>query len=232
MATVLITGGNRGIGLEFVRQYLAGGDQVIATARSVSTCAKLQELGQGKNAGRLTILPLEVTDPQSRTDFLKRLGQQAIDLFINNAGIYGPKSMPLGEVDEQEWIKVLQVNTIAPLKLAELLRGNLSRGQRPVIAILSSKMGSMADNTSGGSYIYRSSKAAVNAVTKSLAVDLADDGISVVALHPGWVQTDMGGPNALIDVATSVSGMKNVLDALDPSLTGHFINYDGATIPW
>ncbi|MCG8673026.1 MAG: SDR family oxidoreductase [Pseudomonadales bacterium] len=229
MKNVVITGANRGLGLEFVRQYLAEGWQVIAGCRAPEKATELNGL---QEQGNLMVLPLDVSKQQSRENFCAMLGDQAVHLFINNAGIYGPSSTPLGQVDEDQWLEVFRVNTVAPVKLIELMRKNLVSAGAANVAILSSKMGSIDDNGSGGLYMYRSSKSAVNSVTKSLAIDLAAEQINVVSLHPGWVLTDMGGPNALIDVTTSVSGMRRVLENLNSSQSGSFIAYDGTIIPW
>jgi len=231
MATILITGTNRGIGLEFVHRYLARGDQVIATAREPAQAQALQELAAG-NSSLLRIMELDVADPDSQYRFVRALGEQAIDVFINNAGVYGPRAAGFGAVSEQEWLAVLRVNTIAPLLLTQQLIANIKRGAAGKLVYVTSKMGSIADNQSGGSYIYRSSKTALNQVVRSLAADLADQGLTAAVVHPGWVQTDMGGPNALIDTATSVTGMIAVIDALTPENSGRFFNYDGSEIPW
>ena len=136
------------------------------------------------------------------------------------------------EMSEAEWEKVFRTNVIAPIKMVEILRSNLVEAGSATVAILSSKMGSMSDNTSGGSYLYRSSKAALNAAGKSLAIDLAEEKIKVVLLHPGWVLTDMGGPNALIDATTSVQGMRRVIQGVTAQSSGEFVAYDGTVIPW
>ncbi len=229
MKTVIITGANRGIGLEFVRQYQQDGWNVIAGCRAPESATELNKLQEN---GHLMVLPVDVSNPVSRQNFCKMIGDKPVHLFINNAGIYGPKTALLGNIDEEEWLRVFTVNTIAPLKMVELLHQNLIAAEASTVAILSSKMGSIDDNGSGGVYIYRSSKAAVNAVAKSLALDLAGDQIKVVTLHPGWVQTEMGGPNALIDTPTSVGGMRRVIKQLTKEQSGSFISYDGTQIPW
>lgn len=229
MKTVVISGANRGIGLEFVKQYLEDEWRVIAGCRSPESAMELNKL---QEEGDLLVLPLDVASSNSRENFCRAIGDQPIHLYINNAGIYGPKSTVLGSVDEAEWEEVFKVNTIAPLKMVELLHQNLVAAQSSTIAMLSSKMGSIDDNGSGGVYIYRSSKAALNAVCKSLAIDLQDHQIKVVALHPGWVKTEMGGPNALIDTPTSVSGMRRVISGLTQEQSGSFISYDGTVVPW
>lgn len=230
MATIVVTGTNRGLGLEFVTQCLTRGDRVIATCRDVAGAAVLQRL-QADNEG-LEIHPLDVSSLESMQAFAGQLQGTPIDVFINNAGVYGPPNAKFGELDGQVWADVLQVNSIAPLLLTQLLMPSLKQGRDRKLLYLSSKMGSIADNGGGGSYIYRSSKAALNAAVKSLAIDLRGDGFLAAVLHPGWVLTDMGGPNALIDTATSVSGMLQVIDGLDAERSGSFLNYDGSLIPW
>lgn len=227
MPTVLITGANRGIGLEFARQYAATGWRVIATCRQPSLATELKAL-----PGEVEIFALDVGDFPVLGDLAKSLKRESVDLLLANAGVYGPRPSPFGAVDDGAWEAVLRLNTIAPLKLAEAFCDLVARSELRSMAFLSSKMGSIADNTSGGSYIYRSSKAALNVVVKSLAVDLAPRGISVAALHPGWVRTDMGGPSALIDAEVSVAGMRRVLADLTPETSGRFLNYDGCEIPW
>ena len=230
MKTVFITGASRGLGLEFSKQYLAAGNRVIATARNPEQSAGLQSLQQ-EYADNLKIYTLDVTSEQSRRAVSEAVGDRVIHVLINNAGYYGA-SNALGNLDEAEWAKVFHINCIAPIKMVELLRSNLVNAGSATVAMLSSKMGSMGDNTSGGSYIYRSSKAALNAASKSLSIDLASEQIKVVALHPGWVLTEMGGPNALIDTTTSVSGMRKVIDGLKSKQSGDFIAYDGTLLPW
>ncbi len=225
---VVITGANRGLGLEFVCQYLEAGWKVFACSRSPETAQELLKLKQ--EAGeQLETIPLDVTNPAHITNLKYTLMGHDIDLLINNAGIYGER-LPYGEVRADEWMKVLEVNTVAPLMVVQELSELLA--DKSKVILMSSKMGSVEDNSSGGSYIYRSSKAGLNAVGKSLAIDLAEHGISVVVCHPGWVQTDMGGSNASIDTKTSITGLREVIENLDLSRSGQFFNYDGAVIPW
>lgn len=232
MPTLVISGANRGLGLEFVSQYLNAGWDVYAGCRKPEQATELNKLSGQASKGTLYVMPLDVTDAQSRQRFCGAVGNQTVDLLINNAGTYGPKGTPLGDVDEAEWARVFATNTISPLKMTEALLPNLRAATAAKVVNISSKMGSMDDNGSGGLYMYRSSKAALNAVSKSMSIDLRNDGISVANLHPGWVLTDMGGPNALIDAQTSVAGMRQVIDSLTPEQSGQFIAYDGAAIPW
>jgi len=231
MKTVVVTGCGRGIGLEFVRQLLARGDRVFAGARRPEASSELMGLAKA-NHDRLTVLPLDVTSASHRANLAATLGGTSVDLLINNAGVYGPIPDRLGNTDEVAWLETFRVNTIAPRQIVETLLPHLRTGTHPCIALLSSKMGSMDDNGSGGAYIYRSSKAALNAVGVSMARDLADQGILTLILHPGWVLTDMGGPDAEIDVSESVAAMLKTLDAASDADNGRFIDVDGSTIPW
>lgn len=226
--TIVITGANRGLGLEFCKQYLAEGHRIYACCRSPESAGELLKLKQ-QAGDRLETVPLDVTNTSQFTNLKYTLGGQTIDLLINNAGTYGER-LPFGQVNEQEWLEVLRVNTIAPLMVVQELVDLMSKESK--IVLMTSKMGSIGDNTSGGSYIYRSSKAALNAVGKSLAHDLSDRGISVVLCHPGWVQTDMGGPNALINTETSIAGLRQVIEQLNQERSGQFFNYDGSSISW
>ena len=230
MATVLITGTNRGLGLEFVKHYLERSDTVIATCRASSSATELQALAA--NNENLSLKSLDVSDEQSMAGFAAELKDTAIDVFINNAGVYGPRDAGFGNVDSSEWEQVMHVNAIAPMLLTQLIIGSLRQGTDKKLVYVTSKMGSIDDNKGGGNYIYRSSKTALNSVAKSLSVDLSSEGFSVAVVHPGWVRTDMGGPNGLIDVKTSVAGMLAVIDGLSPDNAGEFFNYDGSLIPW
>jgi NAD(P)-dependent dehydrogenase (short-subunit alcohol dehydrogenase family) len=228
MHSVLITGANRGIGLSLVEHYLERGWQVHATYRSEAGSKSLLSL-QHPN---LVCHQFNVTHYHKLNQLADAL--PALDLLINNAGYYGPKGYGygFGHADVEEWRKVFEVNAIAPLKLVEALYSNLQQGQMKKIACLSSKVGSMTENTSGGGYLYRSSKAALNSVVKSLSNDLREQGYTVLALHPGWVKTEMGGPNALIETSISAQGLINVIEHADCDKSGQFINYDGSSIPW
>jgi NAD(P)-dependent dehydrogenase (short-subunit alcohol dehydrogenase family) len=230
MSTVLITGTNRGIGLEFVKQYLDRGHRVLATCRNPDDKGELADLAAANHS--VTLMALDVGSEESRASFAAALADTPVDIFINNAGVYGPRDASFGKVDPKEWEQVLFVNSIAPLLLTQEIIGNLREGGDKKLVYITSKMGSIDDNSGGGSYIYRSSKTALNSVVRSLSVDLRDEGFSVAVLHPGWVQTDMGGPNALIDTLTSVSGMIGVIDKLSQANTGQFFNYDGQPIAW
>ncbi|WP_017444873.1 SDR family oxidoreductase [Gayadomonas joobiniege] len=233
MKTIFISGANRGIGLEFTKQYLSEGAFVIACARNPLQATELQAL-LTKYPQKLQLISLDISDEMQIIGLKSLLKDTAIDIVICNAGYYGPKDerSQFASLDAVEWQKTLTINCIAQLKLLEILTNNLMLGKDKKIAVLSSKMGSLDDNTSGGSYIYRSSKAALNAACKSLSIDLKPDGIKVVILHPGWVQTDMGGPNALITTNQSVSGMKKIIQNLSLKNSGQFLSYDNQPINW
>ena len=229
--TTLITGANRGIGLEFVRQYADAGWRVLACCRNPAAAAELNELVKSAK-GRVSLHTLDVTDAGQRQDLHTALSNTPIDLFINNAGVRGQRNNTFGTTDEQHWLEVLRINTIAPLKLMEIFVDRVAASRRKIFANMSSRMGSIGDNTSGESYVYRSSKAALNAVAKSAANELRARGITVVMLHPGWVRTDMGGSQALIDVAESVNGLRSLLDNLTLADSGKFFHVNGSVIPW
>jgi len=227
MPTVLITGANRGLGLEFTRQYAADGWRVIATCRD-----PLKSQGLAPLQGNIEVHTLDVTDNAQIQALAKTLKKEPIDLLLNNAGIYGPRPAKLGGVDYAAWADAMRVNAMSPLKVSECFLDHIVAADMRKIVTVSSKMGSIGDNDAGGSYIYRSSKAALNAVMKCLSVDLKPRGISVAVMHPGWVRTDMGGPGGLIDADESVTGMRQVIAGLNLEKSGRFYNYDGAEIPW
>ena len=228
--TILITGANRGIGLKLSEQFAEDGWQVLACCRNPADAGELQALGERGLA--IEVHALDVTNYEQMAALADQLSNRPIDILLSNAGIYGSKGTGFGEIGAQEWRQVLEVNTIAPLMLVQAFVEQVAASQQKLVAVISSKVGSIADNTSGGSYIYRSSKTAVNQVVKCLSIDLADRDISVISLHPGWVQTEMGGPNAEISTDESVSGLKGILQSAGLAQSGHFIEYDGSSIPW
>ncbi|MGY9006114.1 MAG: SDR family oxidoreductase [Alphaproteobacteria bacterium] len=182
-------------------------------------------------SGDIAVHSLDVTDIDAIDRFAATLSGEAVDVLINNAGIMG-RNQSLDAIDYEWWEKVMAVNTLAPLAVAARFFPHLERGKDKRIAFLTSRMGSIADNTSGGFYAYRASKAALNAAVKSLSTELEPKGIIALLLHPGWVRTDMGGPNALLDVGASVTGLRGVITGAKMSESGHFMAYDGTEIPW
>jgi len=221
---VLLTGANRGIGLEFARQLAARGDRVVATCRNPAAASELAALD-------VQVEPLDVTDAMGIERIAALYADRALDLLINNAGV-GVGHRPLGELDYDEMGAFYRTNAVGPLRLTEHLLPALRRVEDRTVVSLTSRVGSIQDNTSGGSYAYRASKAALNAITKSLAIDLADEGFTCVVLHPGWVQTDMGGGNAPLPTEQSVAGMLKVVEGLAPADSGGFFDYTGESLPW
>ncbi|MFZ2161920.1 MAG: SDR family oxidoreductase [Sideroxyarcus sp.] len=232
MSTLLITGANRGIGLEFCNQYASAGWRVLACCRDPGRADALNKLA-ARHPGLIELHALDVTSHVRIGQLARMLADESIDLLINNAGVY-PESdkRGFGQTDYIEWMNAFNINTMAPLKMVETFINQIARSKLKLIVTITSQMGSIDDNSSGGSYLYRSSKAAANMVVKSLAVDLKEKGITAVAFNPGWVKTDMGGPNAMIPVEQSVSDMRKVIDGLTLADTGKFIGNDGIVIPW
>jgi len=232
----LITGANRGIGFEFARQLIEAGEQVIATARNPEGAEALQELAARHDG--LTIEPLELDDRASIAALADRLAGTPIDVLLNNGGLYGGSwdnashRQSLDSMEYDLWEQIMRVNVMAPFQLARVLRENLFAGQRKLIINMSSDLGSIANNGQGQSYAYRSSKAALNMVTKGLSVELADQGVTVVSLAPGWTQTDLGGAAAHWPVGESVSNQLKVIAGLGPQNTGSFVDLLGRPVPW
>ena len=225
--TVLITGANRGLGLEFVKQYALDNYEVIACTRKINKKDDLHRLQASfKN---ISIHTLDVENFLSIDQFAKTL-TKPIDILINNAGLYPNSSFD--HINYEAWLNAFKINTLAAFKMVKAFLPHLKKGELKKIVSLTSKMGSIEDNSGGGEYLYRSSKTALNMVMKSLSIDLKPHDMSLITLHPGWVRTDMGGPNGLIDVDESVTGMKRQIDKLSIKTTGQFIAYDGKKIPW
>ncbi len=218
MPKVLITGANRGIGLEFARQYSAGGWNVVATARE--SAPELDSLG-------VRVEQLDMRDLDKIAGFGERL--DSLDLLIANAGTYGPKTVTTAE-EARGWSETFTVNAIAPYLLARSVLPLVSRSAGKLIAI-STRMGSIEDNTSSGVISYRSSKTALNSAWRNLAIDNRGKVVCAV-LHPGWVQTRMGGRSAPLAVQDSVAGMRKVIEGLGAEQSGRFFGYDGSEIPW
>jgi NAD(P)-dependent dehydrogenase (short-subunit alcohol dehydrogenase family) len=229
MTTVLITGANRGLGLEFARQYANDGAKVIACCRKPADAKELQALA--KSNGSVERHALDVSDFGAVRALAKDLTKDSIDILINNAGVYGPKRQSADDMDFDGWAHTLTVNTMGPLAVAQAFRANLLRGSEKKLVSITSGMGSTEEN--GGGYLaYRASKAALNNVMKSLSIDWRGDGIIAVVFDPGWVRTDMGGKNAPLLPEESVSGMRKVIAHLKLSDSGNFLNRNGEERPW
>lgn len=240
MPTVLITGAGRGLGLEFVRQYGVEGWRVLACARTPTASAELQALVTG-SAGRISAHTLDVTDHASIETLAHELTGTPIDVLLNSAGTMGGGNFAtqglnfgrFGSSDYEDWLQVFRINVLAPMKMAESFVQHVTASEQKKLVTLTSIVGSMTKNTIGGMYAYRASKAAVNAIMRSMAVDLGKQhGIIATPLHPGWVRTDMGGPRADIDAVTSVSGMRAVIAGLTRERAGRYWMYNGDELPW
>jgi NAD(P)-dependent dehydrogenase (short-subunit alcohol dehydrogenase family) len=231
MPTILITGASRGLGLEFTRQYLAEGYAVIAACRNPGKAAALQQLERGSK-GALTLVELDVADSASVRRAASRVPNPTIDILVNCAGVIGAPGQSIGSLDYEDWTQVLQVNVVGPARVCEAFLDRVAKSDRRLIVTITSGMGSLADNTSGGFISYRTSKAAVNMLMRSAAVDLKSRRITCVVLNPGWVKTDMGGANAKLSPEESVGAMRRVIAKLDTKDSGRFYNYDGREYPW
>jgi len=222
--TVLITGANRGIGLEYARQFAGRGYTVIGTARDPAEAKELSAVAD-------RVEPLDVTDAASVAALAQRLDGVAIDILVNNAGVFDRRDVTVDKVDFATMEQTLAVNTLGPLRVTQALLPHLRAGKRRIIVNMSSQLGSSTDS-SGRWYAYRASKAALNQINKTLSVELAQEGFICVVLHPGWVRTDMGGAAATYSPQESVSGLIAVIEKLAPADNGRFYDFKGTRIPW
>jgi NAD(P)-dependent dehydrogenase (short-subunit alcohol dehydrogenase family) len=224
MTTILVTGANRGIGLEFVKQYAADGAEVIACCREPSKASDLKAI-KG-----VRVMALDVGDPASVAALKKDLGDTPIDIVINNAGVSSPKAKD-GSIDVDAWLTTFRVNSVAPALVAHALKPSLMKGKDKKLVTLTSQLGSIA-NDSGGFQPYSATKAAVNSLMHSLAKSWAKDGILVGIFHPGWVQTDMGGSGAPVKPQDSVKGLRARIAELDAAKSGTYRDFENRPIPW
>jgi len=223
MPTIFITGANRGIGLEAARQFAASGWSVHACCRNPGKADALKAI-KG-----VTVHALDVGDFKAIDGLAAKLRGTPVDVLLNNAGMNA--RVELGTIDCERWAELFRVNTMAPLKLCEAFAEHIAASGRKLIVNISSIMGSIT-HSNGKWYPYRSSKAALNMVSKCLSGDWASRGITVISVHPGWVRTDMGGPNASVSVEDSVKGIKKLIEGAGPAANGRFYQYDGAELPW
>jgi len=223
MSTVLITGAARGLGLDFVKQYAAKGWKVHACARKPEALKEVK--------GDIHPHALEVTDYKAVKALAMELSGEAIDVLICNAGVAGREAAALGSIDPAVWRATFEVNALAPLMMAEAFVDHVARSKDRKLVAVSSRLGSITHND-GARYAYRASKTALNMEWKSLSRDTAGKGLVCVVMHPGWVQTDMGGAGATLTIDQSVPAMVKVIDGLKPADNGRFFNYDGAEIAW
>ncbi|HUJ61924.1 MAG TPA: SDR family oxidoreductase [Kofleriaceae bacterium] len=224
----LVTGANRGIGLELVRQLRARGDTVDAACRRPEDAAELRALA----GPELRVHRCDVSDDASVRAFAAELGDAAIDLVVNNAGISGGSHQSLRDLDFADAVRTYQVDALGPLRVAIALLPHVRRGTGKKLVAITSGLGSIADNRSGGFYGYRMAKAALNMMAKNLAVELRGDGIVSIVVNPGWVQTDMGGRNAAVPAADSVRGILGIIDAASLETSGEFFDWKGGRYPW
>lgn len=226
MSTYLITGANRGIGLEFARQLAAraGGHTIIGAARRPEQAPELARLVH-------RLVPLDVADPASIAAMARAIGDQPVDVLINNAGVTGA-SKRLAGLNLPDLQRIFAANAFGPLLVAGALIENLRRSQRKTVFNITSELGSIRNNTGSSTYEYRASKTALNQLTVCMAHEFRPEGFCCVAVHPGWVQTDMGGKNATLTPQESVRAMLALMDRLTPGDSGKFLNHDGSELPW
>jgi NAD(P)-dependent dehydrogenase (short-subunit alcohol dehydrogenase family) len=222
---VLVTGANRGIGLEFVQQLQAKGYDVIGTARKPESADELKATGA-------RVEQLDVTDAASVAALAESLDGEAIDILINNAGMLNRTDSTLDTLDFEVMERSFQVNSLGPLRVTQALLPNLRAGEGKKVVNITSRMGSIEQTSGGGAYSYRTSKTALNMINKIISLELADEGFINIVMHPGWVRTDMGGENATLSKTESVSGMLGVINGLTAESNGRFFNYDGSDLPW
>src|SRR5215211_765158 len=221
MPAVLITGASRGLGFELAKQYTVEGWRVIACCRKPEDAIALKKLVPSAR-DMVSVVAMDVADNDTVRNAALTLKDVVVDILINSAGIAGVPQQSTGKIDYASWARVLDVNTMGPLRVLEAFTDNLARSERRLVVTITSAMGSLADNTSGGSIAYRSSKAAVNMVMRSAAIDLAPRGISCVVVNPGWVKTDMGGAHAPLTPAESVRSLRRLIETLGPGQSGKF----------
>jgi NAD(P)-dependent dehydrogenase (short-subunit alcohol dehydrogenase family) len=227
---IVVTGANRGIGLEFVKQLLARGERVVAAVREPRSADALRSL-EGAHPGALRVMACDVGDDASVAEFARALGGGAVDVLVNNAGVRGEWTS-LEAMDTAEALRTYSVNALGPLRVTRALLPHLLRAPTRKVAHISSGLGSIGDNTSGGAYSYRMSKAALNMASRSMAVDLRDRGVISVVFNPGWVQTDMGGRSAPLPVDQPVRALIALIDKLTPSDSGAFLDWRGKPYEW
>lgn len=229
MKTVLITGANRGIGLEFAKQYYAAGWRVIACCLNPEQATKVRSLSP--RSERLLILKLDLSEIKDIEILASKLSNETIDILINNGGVYSD-DLNIDDIDPLVWLEAFKINTIAPVMIAQNLIPQISKGHDKIIINISSDMASINMNKSGGRCIYRTTKSALNAATRCMAINYKSKNISVFAIDPGWVQTDMGGSGALITTEESVKSIRAILKSLTLENSGEFITFNGDKLSW
>lgn len=232
MASVLVTGSNRGLGLEWVRQYAREEWRVYATCRHPMEARELKALAEQEK--RISVHRLDVTKPEEINALAVDLMKEPIDLLVNNAGVYLEKFAEVGlrKIRYEDWIYTFQVNTLGAVRVTEAFQEHLARSERRLVVVISTHMASIADIAAPGAYYYRSTKAALNAVMEGLTHELRPKGVGVLILHPGWVQTRMGGEGTPLMPSESVQGMRSLVEKFALNESGRFFRYDGVKMPW
>ena len=236
MPSMLVTGASRGLGLEMVRQFAGDGWRIYACCRTPDTATDLAALA-AQSDGAITLHTLDVSKPAQITALAEEFRGTPIDMLVNNAGLLGctiddQAPATFGTIDYEAWLEVHEINTMAPLRVTEAFVDHVAQSDMKLLFFMSTHMGSITDLADGGLYSYRSSKAALNLLVKALSIDLASRGVRTIAVHPGWVSTDMGSPAAPVTPPESIAGIRRVVAGYDGGQTGRFYQYDGKELPW
>ena len=236
MASMLVTGASRGLGLEMVRQFVGDGWRIYACCRTPETATDLAALAAGSD-GAITLHTLDVSKPEQIGALADEFRGTPIDMLVNNAGLLGcsidaMEPAAFGSIDYDAWMQVHEINTMAPLRVTEAFVDHVAASDLKLLLFMSTHMGCITELADGGLYPYRSSKAALNLLVKGLSIDLAPRGVRTLAVHPGWVVTDMGGPDAPVNKVDSIAGIRQVVANYGGGQTGRFYQYDGRELPW
>ena len=236
MASMLVTGASRGLGLEMVRQFVDDGWRIYACCRNPDGANALAALAAGSD-GAITLHTLDVSEPEQIEALAEAFRGTPIDMLVNNAGLLGctiddQAPATFGTIDYEAWLEVHEINTMAPLRVTEAFVDHVAQSEMKLLFFMSTHMSSITDLADGGLYSYRSSKAALNLLVKALSIDLAPRGVRTIAVHPGWVVTDMGGPQAPVNKEDSIAGIRRVVAGYGGGQTGRFFQYDGKELPW
>ena len=236
MASMLVTGASRGLGLEMVRQFVGDGWRIYACCRTPETATDLAALA-ARSDGAITLHTLDVSKPEQVAALADEFRCTPIDMLVNNAGLLGctidaMEPANFGSIDYDAWMQVHEINTMAPLRVTEAFVDHVAASEKKLLLFMSTHMGCITELADGGLYPYRSSKAALNLLVKGLSIDLAPRGVRTLAVHPGWVVTDMGGPDAPVNKVDSIAGIRQVVANYGGGQTGRFFQYDGRELPW
>ena len=236
MPSMLVTGASRGLGLEMVRQFVGDGWRIYACCRTPDTATDLAALADD-SAGAISLHTLDVSKPAQIAALADEFRGTPIDMLVNNAGLLGctiddQAPATFGTIDYEAWLEVHEINTMSPLRVTEAFVDHVAQSDMKLLFFMSTHMGSITDLADGGLYSYRSSKAALNLLVKALSIDLAPRGVRTIAVHPGWVSTDMGSPAAPVTPPQSIAGIRRVVAGYGDGQTGRFYQYDGKELPW